>query len=79
MTGVQTCALPIWLTYPGNLTEGYIVTPAAVAGALERLYRDREHRASLAEAAYQNATRPEFDWSLIASRWKQLFTELLDN
>ena len=64
------------LTYPGNLTEGHIVTPQRVAAALERLYGDRQYRQSLAEAAYQNATRSELKWSRIASRWKQLFLEV---
>ena len=66
------------LTYPANLTEGHIVTPAGVAAALERLYRDREYRTSLAKAAYQNATRPDFKWSAIASRWKRLFMEIAE-
>jgi len=66
------------LTYPGNLTEGHIVTPAGVAAALERLYRDHDYRRSLAEAAYRNATLPEFDWSGIASRWKRLLMESLN-
>ena len=66
------------LTYPGNLTEGYIVTPEGVAAALERLYRDHDYRRLLAEAAYRNATRPEFDWSAIASRWKRLFIEVVE-
>ncbi len=66
------------LTYPGNLTEGYYVTAEGVAAALERVYRSRDYRQSLAEAAYRNATRPEFNWSQIASRWQRLFTELID-
>lgn len=62
------------LTYPGNLTEGHIVTAHGVAAALQRLYEDEDHRNALAEAAYQNAIRPEFKWSSIAARWKRLFT-----
>jgi len=62
------------LTYPGNLTEGHIVTAQGVAAALQRLYQDGERRNALAEAGYQNATRPEFKWSSIAARWKRLFT-----
>jgi glycosyltransferase involved in cell wall biosynthesis len=64
------------LTYPGNLTEGHIVSPEAVAAALQHLYQDREHRDSLAEAAYRNATRPDFNWSSIAAKWKRLFNDL---
>jgi D-inositol-3-phosphate glycosyltransferase len=65
------------LTYPGNLTHAHIVTPQGVAAALQRLYEDRAHREALAEAAYRNATRPEFNWTVIASRWKRLFDEML--
>jgi glycosyltransferase involved in cell wall biosynthesis len=64
------------LTYPGNLTDGHIVTPNAVAAALERVYRDRHYREALAQAAYRNATRPELNWSAIAARWKHLFSEV---
>lgn len=63
------------LTYPGNLTEAHIVAPEAVAAALQRLYTDRARRDSLAEAAYNNATRREFTWDSIAARWKRLFNE----
>lgn len=65
------------LTYPGNLTHAHIVTPEGVAAALERLYHDRAHRASLADAAYRNATRPELNWTSIAARWRQLLSEML--
>jgi len=64
------------LTYPGNLTDGHYVAAGGVAAALERLYRDREYRQTLAEGAYRNATRSEFNWNRIASRWKQLFLEV---
>ena len=66
------------LTYPGNLTEGHIVTPEGVAASLQRLYEDADHRNALAEAAYLNATRPEFNWSSIAARWQRLFTKVIE-
>jgi D-inositol-3-phosphate glycosyltransferase len=65
------------LTYPGNLTEGHIVTSHGVAGALQRLYEDHEYRDELAEACYRNATRPALNWNSIAARWKRLFTEVV--
>jgi glycosyltransferase involved in cell wall biosynthesis len=65
------------LTYPGNLTHAHIVTPEGVAAALQRLYEDEARRDALAEAACGNATRPEFSWSEIAARWRQLFDEIL--
>lgn len=64
-------------TYPGNLTEGQVVSAAGVAGALERVYADQARRTALAEAAWRNATRPEFDWIAIAGRWKRLFDETI--
>lgn len=65
------------LTYPGNLTHAHLVTPEGVAAALQHLYEDQAHRAALAEAAFLNATRPEFSWAEIAQRWRRLFDELL--
>lgn len=65
------------LTYPGNLTHAHIVTPEGVAAALQKLYEDPAHRETLADAAYRNATRPEFNWHSIAERWRQLFDEML--
>ncbi len=66
------------LTYPGNLTEGHIVTPEGVAASLERLYRDEAYRKAMAEAAYRNATRAEFNWQAISARWSVVFNELLN-
>lgn len=65
------------LTWPGNLTDGHIVSPQGVAAALQRLYEDREHRETLAEAAYQNVLRPEFRWSAAVARWGKLFQETI--
>jgi glycosyltransferase involved in cell wall biosynthesis len=65
------------LTYPGNLTHAHMVTPEGVAAALQRLYEDPAHRETLADAAYRNATRAEFNWKSIAARWRQLFDDIL--
>jgi D-inositol-3-phosphate glycosyltransferase len=65
------------LTYPGNLTHAHFVTPEGVAAALQRLYENREHREALAQAAYRNATRPEFNWPVVAAQWQRLFDEML--
>jgi glycosyltransferase involved in cell wall biosynthesis len=67
------------LTYPGNLTDGHIVSPVDVAAALQRLYENDDRREALADAAYRNATRPDLSWSSIAARWKKLFTELTED
>lgn len=66
------------LTWPGNLTDGHFVSAQGVAAALQRLYEDREHRNALAEAAYQNAVRPEFKWSAAVAQWKELFQETIE-
>jgi D-inositol-3-phosphate glycosyltransferase len=65
------------LTYPGNLTVGHIVSPEGVAAALQRVYENADYRAELAEKGYRNATRPEFNWSSIAARWRQCFDEVI--
>jgi D-inositol-3-phosphate glycosyltransferase len=65
------------LTWPGNLTDGHIVSPQGAAAALQRLYEDRSYRDALAQAAYRNATRPEFRWTSAVSQWKTLFHETI--
>ena len=59
------------------LTEGKFVSPKGVAEALERLYRDPEYLREMSEAAYLNATRPEYKWKNIARQWDALFQRLL--
>lgn len=59
------------------LTEGWLVTPEGVAGALERLYADRELLKEMSERAYRNATRAEYRWENISARWDALFREVL--
>jgi glycosyltransferase involved in cell wall biosynthesis len=59
------------------LTEGRFVSPKGVAEALERLYRDPEYLREMSEAAYLNATRPEYKWKNIARQWDALFQKLL--
>lgn len=59
------------------LTEGWLVTPEAVAGALERLYSDREYLEEMSERAYRSATREEYRWGNISTRWDALFRGVL--
>ncbi len=59
------------------LTEGKFVSPKGVAEALDRLYRDPEYLREMSEAAYLNATRPEYKWKNIARQWDALFQKLL--
>jgi len=61
------------------LTEAWLVSPESVAEALERLYTDRELLEELSEAAYRNATRPEYRWAAISERWDALFREVLSS
>jgi glycosyltransferase involved in cell wall biosynthesis len=58
-------------------TEGWLVTPEGVAGALERLYADRGLLDEMSERAYRNATRTEYRWENISARWDALFREVL--
>lgn len=66
------------LTMEGILADGQVVSAEGVAAALETLYRDRELLAEMSRAAYRNATRPEYRWSVIAERWRALFLEVLE-
>lgn len=60
-----------------TLTTGWLVTPEAVASALEQLYRSPETLEMLSAKAHALAHRPEYQWEAIARRWDQLFRELL--
>ena len=60
------------------LTEAWLVSPESVAGALERLYRDRRLLEEMSELAYRNATRPDYRWEAISGRWDALFRGVLD-
>lgn len=48
------------------------VHPGGVADALAALYDDPALFRRLGEAAYRNATRPEYAWSVIARAWEAL-------
>jgi D-inositol-3-phosphate glycosyltransferase len=56
---------------------GRTVTVEGIAAALELLYRDREERERLAEAALARATDSRYAWSRIAGRWSALFQEVM--
>ncbi len=66
------------MTYPGNLTEGSVVSVEDVAKALEQVYADDVYREKLAEAGYQNAKRPELKWDKIAEQWRQVLSEVIE-
>ncbi|HUR80969.1 MAG TPA: glycosyltransferase family 4 protein [Thermoanaerobaculia bacterium] len=55
---------------------GRTVTVEGIAAALERLYRDRDERGRLADAAFARATDPRYAWSNIAARWDELIREI---
>ena len=59
------------------LTGAYHLDPKDVAGALERLYADPAHRARLADAAFANATRPEYSWDSVAETWRRILAEVV--
>jgi D-inositol-3-phosphate glycosyltransferase len=65
------------LTQEKILIEGHYVTPETVAASLETLYRDPERLRLRSRQAYENATRPEYDWDRIAGQWSGLFEEVI--
>lgn len=67
------------LVAEGILTEGKLVAPEAVAEALERLYVDRDLLERMALAAYETATRDEFQWTNVADQWDRLFESVLES
>ena len=48
-----------------EFADMFTVLPRDVAGALERLYGDIEHRRRMAGAAYQRALEPRFKWPAV--------------
>ncbi len=65
------------MTWPGNLTEGQVVSAEGVAAALQRVYEDRELRTTLAQHALLNARRADFAWDLVADQWRTLFDKVI--
>lgn len=53
------------------------VTVEGIAAALETLYRDREERERLANAAFARATDARYAWSTIAAQWDALFRDVM--
>ncbi len=61
---------------PGDPLYGVVAT-SSLAGALERLYRDRGYLLERSRAAFAHATAPRFSWDRIAERWGEIFDEVL--
>ncbi len=61
------------------LTEGKVVTPEAVAAALEALYADPDHLRRTSEASYRAATRETYRWENVAAQWHQVFRKVLQS
>ena len=62
-----------------NLTERVMVSAGDLAESLDRLYSDQGLRRQMSNQAFQNATRPEYDWKVIAGQWAELFHSLVDD
>lgn len=65
------------VTEPGDLIHAHLLSAADLASSLEWLYRDEEHRDRMAQAAWENAHRPEYRWESITGRWRHLLNEVL--
>ena len=69
------CLLPIHKkSYVCGLLEGGIVTPAAVAGALEYLYTSQTVRKELGNLGTQRMQ--QFSWQSIAGMWEDVFAQV---
>lgn len=67
------------LTVERVLTEGKFVSPKGVAEALDRLYQDPKYLRAMSDAAYRNATKPQYKWKNIARQWDALFQRLVND
>ncbi|HEV7669865.1 MAG TPA: glycosyltransferase [Thermoanaerobaculia bacterium] len=68
-------SLTLW--EPTLLCAQHFIDSATVAAALERLYRDDDHRRRLEAAALARARDDRYRWSEISARWDRLFEETL--
>ena len=55
------------------------VSPIQLAEKLERLYANREYWTKMANAAYERATIPEFNWQNISRQWTGIFAGIFQN
>lgn len=53
-----------------------LVSPSAVAAALNELYSNAETRGDLSVAAHDLATSPLFSWDHVADRWRELLLRI---
>jgi glycosyltransferase involved in cell wall biosynthesis len=54
----------------------FIVAPEVVAAALDRLHRDKAHRAELAARGHRHATSPAYRWETIGAAWDRLLRDI---
>lgn len=65
-------------TFDHTMTVGKLVSPDGVADELQRLYDSPELYQELSEKAMTKFTTPEYQWSNIAKRWQEIFTEIVE-
>jgi D-inositol-3-phosphate glycosyltransferase len=75
-TGSAVMVEPSQTSRMGLNLQASIVSPEAVAEALEKLYADREYLDEMSRAAFHNATRPDYRWQNIAETWVHLLDRL---
>lgn len=61
----------------GAMTIGKLVSPEAVAEAMEKIYTDRELYATLSEKARIKFSDPKYSWEEIAKVWDRIITGVL--
>ena len=59
-------------TFDGVMTKGKLVSPEALAEALETVYNDRKAADALAEKAFEKFSSEEYEWETIAERWYKI-------
>lgn len=64
------------VTNPGTMSDAQLVSPVAVAAALERLYADPDLLHQKSMAAYRTATDPRLSWDGITTRFRNILLDL---
>jgi len=61
----------------GAMTFGRLVSPEAVAEAMEKIYTDKDLYKELAKKSVEKFSSKEYDWETIAATWDGIFHSVL--
>lgn len=66
------------ITFDNSMTKGRLVTPEAVAEALQYLYEDKELRDYVAKKAYDKFNSEAFSWKTVAGQFSKVIWDTIE-